>query len=43
MIDFPVQSARYVKVKASTFGNTPDWHPGGGRAANLLVDEIVVE
>jgi len=41
--DFPAQNARYVKVKAFTFGNTPDWHPGGGRAANLLVDEVAVE
>jgi hypothetical protein len=41
--EFPVRSARYVKMIAYSIGNTPDWHPGAGRAANMLVDEIVVE
>lgn len=35
--------ARYVKVVAQNMGNTPEWHPGAGRPAILLVDEIVVE
>ena len=37
------RNARYVKVKAYTIGNTPDWHPGAGRPARMLIDEIVVE
>lgn len=41
--EFMPQRARYVKVKAYSIGNTPAWHPGGGRPANMLVDEIVVE
>ncbi|MGC3946138.1 MAG: DUF4838 domain-containing protein [Chryseolinea sp.] len=41
--EFPIRDARYVKVIAYTIGNTPDWHPGAGRPANMLVDEIVVE
>jgi len=41
--EFAVRDARFVKVIAYTIGNTPDWHPGAGRAANMLVDEIVVE
>ncbi len=41
--EFEPQNARYIKVKAYTIGNTPDWHPGAGRPANMLVDEIVVE
>ena len=41
--EFAPQNARYVKVKAHTIGNTPGWHPGAGRPANMLVDEIVVE
>jgi hypothetical protein len=41
--EFAPRSARYVKVIAHTIGNTPDWHPGAGRPANILVDEIVVE
>lgn len=43
ILEFAPRKARYVKVKAYTIGNTPAWHPGGGRAANMLVDEIVVE
>lgn len=41
--EFEPQKARYVKVIAHTIGNTPDWHPGSGRPANMLIDEIVVE
>ncbi|MGC1242628.1 MAG: DUF4838 domain-containing protein [Chryseosolibacter sp.] len=43
ILEFQPRRARFVKVKAHTIGNTPAWHPGGGRAANMLVDEIVVE
>jgi hypothetical protein len=41
--EFEPRDARYIKVKAHTIGNTPAWHPGGGRPARMLVDEIVVE
>ena len=41
--EFEPRNARYVKVIAYTIGNTPDWHPGAGRPANITVDEIVVE
>ncbi len=41
--EFTPRNARYVKVKAYTIGNTPGWHPGAGRPANMLIDEIVVE
>ena len=41
--EFTPRNARYVKVKAYTIGNTPDWHPGAGRPASMLIDEIVVE
>ena len=41
--EFEPRNARYVKVKAYTIGNTPDWHPGAGRPARMLIDEIVVE
>ena len=43
IVEFAPTSARYVKVKAHTIGNTPGWHPGAGRPARMLVDEIVVE
>jgi hypothetical protein len=41
--EFTPRQARYVKVKAHTIGNTPEWHPGAGRAAVMRIDEIVVE
>lgn len=37
------RDARYIKIKARSMGNTPGWHPGAGRPANMLIDEIVVE
>jgi hypothetical protein len=41
--EFASRDARYIKVLARSMGNTPGWHPGAGRPANMLVDEIVVE
>ena len=41
--EFPERDARYIKVIARSMGNTPGWHPGAGRPANMLIDEIVVE
>ncbi len=41
--EFEPRRARYVKVVAHSIGNTPAWHPGAGRPATMLVDEIVVE
>jgi len=43
ILEFEPRTTRYVKVKAYTIGNTPEWHPGAGRPARMLVDEIVVE
>ena len=41
--EFAPRDARYIKIKARSMGNTPGWHPGAGRPANMLIDEIVVE
>ncbi|MDH5400713.1 MAG: discoidin domain-containing protein, partial [Cyclobacteriaceae bacterium] len=41
--DFTPRKARYVRVVAHNLGNTPEWHPGAGRPANMSIDEIVVE
>jgi hypothetical protein len=41
--EFTSRDARYIKIKARSMGNTPGWHPGAGRPANMMVDEIVVE
>lgn len=41
--EFDPRKARFVRVVACTIGSTPADHPGGGRPANMLVDEIVVE
>jgi len=42
-IEFTPREARYIKVRARSMGNTPGWHPGAGRPAHMLIDEIVVE
>ena len=36
-------NARYVKVFAKNFGAIPEWHPGAGYPAYILIDEIIVE
>lgn len=41
--EFAPRPARYVRLVAHTIGNTPDTHPGAGRPARMLIDEIVVE
>ena len=41
--EFSPRDARYIKIKSRSMGNTPGWHPGAGRPANMLIDEIVVE
>ena len=41
--EFPERDARYIKIISRSMGNTPGWHPGAGRPANMLIDEIVVE
>jgi hypothetical protein len=41
--EFQATDARYIKIHARSIGNTPGWHPGAGRPANMLIDEIVVE
>ncbi len=43
ILEFEPRKARYIKVKATSIGDTPAWHPGGGRTPNILIDEIVVE
>jgi hypothetical protein len=34
---------RYLKVKAFSIGNCPDWHQGKGKKAWMFCDEIMVE
>jgi len=36
------QTARYVRIRAVTFGKIPDWHPGHGGDAWIFADEIWV-
>ena len=40
---FEPRDARFVKIVAKSMGNTPGWHPGAGRPANMLIDELVIE
>jgi predicted alpha-1,2-mannosidase len=35
--------ARYIKVRAKTYGKIPEWHPGHGGDAWIFIDEIFVE
>ncbi|HEY9282501.1 MAG TPA: GH92 family glycosyl hydrolase [Pyrinomonadaceae bacterium] len=35
--------ARYVRVRAKTYGRIPDWHAGAGGSAWIFIDEIIVE
>lgn len=34
--------ARYVRVRATTVGTCPAWHPGAGGDAWIFVDEIII-
>ena len=42
-VEFVPRDARYIKIKACSMGNTPGWHPGAGRPAQMMIDEVVVE
>ncbi|MGQ1788237.1 hypothetical protein [Saccharicrinis sp. GN24d3] len=35
--------ARYIKIKAKSVGQCPDWHPGKGGKAWLFAEEIVIK
>ena len=41
-ISFPVQTARYIRVKA-TNTKCPEGHPGAGKPAWIFADEIIVQ
>ncbi|MCB0664885.1 MAG: DUF4838 domain-containing protein [Saprospiraceae bacterium] len=43
MLDIPASRARYVKIKATSIGTLPPWHPSAGRRPHMLIDEVVVE
>ena len=42
-VNFPKQTARYVKVVAKNYGLIPDGKPGGGSKAWLFADEILIQ
>ena len=35
--------ARYVRIRARTYGKLPSWHQGSGGDAWIFVDEVIVE
>lgn len=35
--------ARYVRIRAQSYGKLPAWHPGSGGDSWIFVDEIIVE
>lgn len=43
ILDIAPARARYVKLKATSIGALPSWHPSAGRKPYMLIDEIVVE
>lgn len=36
------KNARYVKVRATSFGRIPEWHPGAGDDSFIFIDEIII-
>lgn len=34
--------ARYVRVRVTTYGKLPEWHPGAGEEAWFFTDEVIV-
>jgi hypothetical protein len=43
--DFGVEinkEARYIRVKAKSYGKLPEWHPGAGDPSWIFVDEITI-
>jgi hexosaminidase len=41
-VNFPAQTARYIKVVAKNYGLIPEGQPGGGNKAWIFADEIQV-
>jgi len=41
-VEFTPTPARYVRVRAHTYGKLPPWHPGAGIEAFIFCDEIEV-
>ena len=42
-VAFASMKIRYVRVKATTIGNCPNWHSGKGNKSWMFTDEIIVE
>jgi hexosaminidase len=42
-VSFPETSARYVKVRAKSFSQLPQWHYDYGKVPSLLIDEVIVK
>lgn len=40
--DIAPERARYIRIRAVTFGKIPSWHPGSGGDAWIFVDEILI-
>jgi len=42
-IEIPSRFARFVRVRAESFGKLPLWHPGAGHDAFIFCDEIQIQ
>jgi hypothetical protein len=36
------EEARYIRVKAKSYGKLPSWHPGAGEDSWIFIDEITI-
>jgi hexosaminidase len=43
VLEFPETSARYIKVRAKSFAQLPQWHYDYGKVPSLLIDEVIVK
>ena len=37
------QNARFIRIKATSIGTCPPWHPGAGGKAWIFTDEVIVQ
>jgi hypothetical protein len=41
--EFDPVEAQYMRVRASSFGPMPAWHPGAGGDSFIFIDELLVD
>jgi len=41
-VDLDGQPVRYLRLRATNYGQMPDWHPGAGGDSFIFVDEVLI-